>query len=240
LILFIFAAATEYSFAEDSSHRPVLKLNDSTVVFPVLKSLFDSGFFSGYNYITQYIPADADPIKKDLSDNLFLTSGLKNAESIEYVSFTFLLNDSLKQNIMLAWDIPYKDSLRQNQSIRNMLDFAYNAHVSSVPDALINTAGLSKAIEKLEVNYIDLNKTEVAGYDLKIRTGFSPTHRFVRALGELTLLTGSTETQTWRTGAISTDGKTYGRAFATAGRMIRTPFVPIQSIIFIPALYIIK
>ncbi len=102
----------------------------------------------------------------------------------------FILSDSLKQNIMLAWDIPRKDSFRQKQSIRNMLDFAYNAHVSSVPDALINTAGFSNTIEKLEVNYSDANETEVVGYDLNIRTGFSPTHRFVRALSELTLLTG--------------------------------------------------
>jgi hypothetical protein len=190
LLLIIFTACAAYSFAEEKRQQPVLILSDNRTEFSVLKSLFDSGFFAGNNYNIQYVPIEAGSGKKDLSDNFFLTSGLKDAENVEYASFNFFLSDSLKQNLKITWDIPRQDPSRQQQSIRNMIDFAYNVYFSSVPDALINTAGLSNAIEKLDVNYSEVNITGITGYDINIHTGFSPTHRFVRALSELTLLAG--------------------------------------------------
>jgi hypothetical protein len=190
MLLIIFTACAAYLFAEEKRQQPVLKLSDSRTGFPFLKNLFASGFFAGNNYMVQYFSIDSMPVKKESADNFFLISGLRNAESVECASFNFLLSDSLKQDLMIAWDIPRKDSFRQQQSIRIMLDFAYNANTSSIPDALIKTAGFSNVIERLDVNYNEANITEIAGYDLTVHTGFSPAHRFVRALSELTLLTG--------------------------------------------------
>ncbi|MFH0976504.1 MAG: DUF3943 domain-containing protein [Spirochaetota bacterium] len=191
LMVFIIAATIAHSYADENKKLPaVLMLSDSASGFPVLKNLFDSGFFAANNFLTQYSPVDKLSSKDKSAENFSLASGLKSTETDEQASFTIFTNDSLRQNIMIRWDIPRKNSYRQKKSIQTMTDFAYNLRSSTMPDTLAQTAGFSDVIENVSVNYKDNNGTEVSGYDLTVHTGFSPTHRFVRTLSELTILTG--------------------------------------------------
>jgi hypothetical protein len=180
---------TVYSAAEDK-RQPAIKLNDSNTEFPVLKHLFDAGFFAGSNFKFQYMPPDSIPAGKEMNDNLLFTNQPETVEGVVHASFSLFLGDSLKQNAVINWRIPVSDTFRQERSIRNMLDFAYNSYSTTFPDALINTACLSNAVDKLEVTYREIDGTEIAGYNFEVRTGFSQTHRFVRTLSELLLLTG--------------------------------------------------
>ncbi|MBN2402248.1 MAG: DUF3943 domain-containing protein [Spirochaetes bacterium] len=193
-ILLFIAFSAYCAYAEDSKSRKII-LTDTAVNFPVLKTMLDSGFFTGNNFSAEYIPfSDINSKRTYTNFDFSLMSGLKEKEKdgAKPASFNLFSVDSFKRNVLIGWDVPREDTYRTEKSIRSMIAFAEAVRTSTIPDALAEagTAGFPGAIEKVSVIYEDDNISNVSGYELIVNTGFSPTHRFVRTLSELTLLTG--------------------------------------------------
>jgi hypothetical protein len=102
-----------------------------------------------------------------------------------------------------------------------MLDFSYNVYNYGVPEAIINTTEFSNDLEKVEVNYSDSDKTKVTDYSLTVRTRFSPTHRFIRTLSELGLLTGVGMANYWINKDANMEDWRYKYTWEDVGRRFR-------------------
>jgi hypothetical protein len=98
--------------------------------------------------------------------------------------------DSLKQNIMIEWEVPRDNDYLLNKSLEHMINIAKSTHESTMANALTGTDDFSNSIMDMSVWYRDDDKggTSAGGYKFTYDEGFSPTHRFVRTLLELTLL----------------------------------------------------
>lgn len=189
LTVFIIAGTAGNTYAEELNDVSNLILNDSDAGMPVLKTLFDSGFFAG-NKLIRYNPIMDKQNNILKGKDLILISTQKKIDKNEHAFFNLNLTDPLKQNIIIEWEIPTGDTFRLNKSLKSMTEFALNANKYTVPDALVSTAELSNDIREISAVYKEEDGAVVGGYDLKVHTGFSQTHRFCRTLGELTLLTG--------------------------------------------------
>jgi hypothetical protein len=191
LTVFFIALKVHSAYTEEiTGKQPALKLSDKTTGFPVLKNLFDNRFFNNNNLITQYIPlSDIDKNNFPMDGNLKLTSELIKSKDIDSASFIIFFSTSIKQNILLSWDVPADNKGCQKTSIRTFVDFARNAGNSTVPEAFIRTQALGGLIESMDVKFKDNNlNTEIDRYNITVRTGFSNTHRFFRTLTELCFL----------------------------------------------------
>lgn len=188
VLLSLFASGADYAYSgEPKKKLCVLILQDGTQNYPLLKGLFDDGFFAKDNFNAVYMPFTEK--KAEMNGDLLLKSALKKSDVDENFSFSLALSDSLKQDILIEWEVPCGSDRLQEASLQSILRLGESIRKSTVPNAMVETEGIPGKVSEMNVWYRDnRDETEIGGYNIKFDSGFSQTHRFVRTLVEITLL----------------------------------------------------
>ena len=186
--LLLFTSAADYAYSEALPEKPdVLLLQDRTQNYPVLKGLFDDGFFAEDNLNVSYIPFTAKETGR--GSDFLLTSALINSGGNENALFSLAVTDSLNQNLTIEWEATEDGGRLQSISLQGMINLAKGIRESSVPDAMVGTKGIAEMVTDMNVWYLDeKDETSIGGYNITFDTGFSPAHRFARTLIEITLM----------------------------------------------------
>ncbi|MCU0821122.1 MAG: DUF3943 domain-containing protein [Spirochaetes bacterium] len=184
--IFFFCANIVYS-AEPVKKQDRLILEDGVGSYPVLKNLFDDGFFAADNLSAVYMPLAE---KETSSGNDFLLkSALKTSEKEQISAFSMALTDSLGRAIAMEWETPSDSGTLQETSLRRMISLGQGIRKSTVTEAMTETEGIPEMVSEMNVWYSGSgNETAVGGYNVTFNRGFSSTHRFVRTFVEITLL----------------------------------------------------
>jgi hypothetical protein len=190
VMIFIATGVSSVFSAEITKQKPALMLSDVSTDFPILKNLFVNGFFKNNIFTCQFVlePGMND---QDFSDgkDLRLISESKKSKDMDLVLFNIFFYNSIKQKILISWEVPADKKRLQKASIQTIVELSINAVNSTITEALVQDSSFFGLVNSMDVKYKDNgNNTEIDGYDLYMRTGFSNTHRFFRTFAELCVI----------------------------------------------------
>ncbi|MBN2040823.1 MAG: DUF3943 domain-containing protein [Spirochaetes bacterium] len=159
-----------------------ININDISINFPILKKLYESGFFSNDKYSINF-PGSSN--ESESPDGIFLESEIRNYNNKDHVFFK-LIPGTGNHNFMFTWNIPKKDAEDDllNGSFNDILKLSIHAREKDINEIVFNNLA-SGDIQSAEPVYDDPENGEVTGYNIKIKSRPSQTHKFFRTLGEL-------------------------------------------------------
>lgn len=158
--------------------------------FPILKKIYDFGFFNIDKYNVKFPESNN---RKISFDGIFLESDIGSFDNTEYAFFK-LIPECYNQNLIFKWKIPREEAENKllNGSFNKLLDLSIETGQKDINEVIFNNIATGNiiAVEPVyetdePVYKNDVKNNEINGYNIKIKSRPSQTHRFFRTLGEL-------------------------------------------------------
>jgi len=188
MILSLLILSSSVLYPQDKNRPfPEIDLMDTDMSFPVLGSLFKSGYFNNISGKVNY--AQRDNSGKPRDGVLALQSGLVKRDQKVFSVFTLYSSNTLNQSVRFIWETERDDDVDsvRDDSISKIMDFALESKNRDFNKSLMESPIWSQDVTGFKALYSDVKEgTFIKGYEIDFNTVPSSTTRFWRALGELT------------------------------------------------------